>query len=419
VAVMIFVLPSFQTMVAWTGVCFHPFAVALSLWAIYNADKIPLDGHLFRRITSRYGLMAILAVICAHMVYQSTATFYWAMAAILIILDSTKNWDTYRKRLINIYSAGILGIGIYGLIFKIVGVLCKIKIATPYEPQKTTHDIIGKFSWFSQEVIPQALNLWSILPSKKIFLSLLIFLVGAFILESIRSRRISLVNVTIAVTLLLLSFLPNLLAVVNLNATRCAAGLTALCLISLIWGLNVYLNYIPQPIRSYLLTSILGLTCFYAVTTSYFNIDTFRARPSHLEYTFLKDAINSRQEKMKGVYIIQIGFDDFYRYYDEFGVLTSSWNWDIIPMFNCVMNEIAIEEGMEWRGVRLDPSNEVLLTYIFRDKNLQYYRLDLYLFANYERPPNLSDSILVIDMKSLYPAIRQTMGKHFDDKPIY
>jgi len=360
------------------------------------------------------------------MVYQSAATFYWVIAAVLL-LSNGKEGATYRGKAVNIFAAGFLATGIYACIFKILGATLPRHFITTYEPQKIGLDILPKLTWFFQDILPRVLNLWSIFPTKIIALSVTAFLMGAAALKLIsmaatHNRRGLVLKITVHAIginlLLVLSFLPNLVAVANVSPNRCLASLAALCLILLIWALKIYLHCVPGKARGKTLTAVLCLLCFYAVNTAHSNIDKFRVQPSRLEYTFFKDSLKLRDNKMTAIHIVQPQFDDFYHYDDEFGVLTSSWATDLIPFINCVLNEIAAEEGMHWVGLKADLKGNIF-SYTFKDRLSQagkFYTLNISLTTSHDEPPlgYFTDTVLIINLPSLYTPLRQLMGKQFD-----
>jgi hypothetical protein len=419
--VIVFSLPSFEVMADWAITSPIPIAVVFAILAFSMANQIPTHGSLWQRLLNPYGLGSISLMLIAHLFYPAAATFFWAMAGIMLMFPQTQDSPLLQKKLSNLYIVGFLGIALYFLLFKIGNqlVIIFLPFTSFYHPDQIASNLPEKFSWFCFIAVPQILRLWDIFPDRILPLTILTLIGGAFILHLKTnaksyppSRILSLLFIMIS--LVLLSYLPNLLAVINLSVYRCTAGITTLTVMALIWSIYTYcFTLLPKPLNSYLFTIILGTTCCFGIHQSYFNIDRYRASPSHLQYMYVKNSIEKFSRPFEHFVVLLPNNKNFYYSNDEFGTWFSGD--DFFSIVNSVFDELGRDNGWEWVGPQIHPSiAPVQYNYIEKTvhgtlyHSTQKFDLTITLAAPKKKVP---DSILFINMKSLYPALEQITSR--------
>ena len=425
-AIMLFSLPAFEVWVSHAGESFEVYALFFAIMAGYSADRIPLEGHFWERTAGRAGLLSMASLICSWMIYPSLAGFYWALALVLILAQRESESKGLRNKIWNIYIPGLAAAIFYACIYKFRKYFIKLIFVSAYQPDTMTTDIPDKILWFLGTVVPQSLNLWNIFPDIILPSIFSLFFAGAVIIKLIddggKGKNNFWLRATagflITVSLMILSYLPNLLVAINFNPYRCAAGLTAVFLIFLIWALRVYCRYIPKPAGSIAFTLILCVVCWWGISRCFNNIDHFRVKPSCLEYSFLRDSIVNFHGKLKEIDIIPPRFEGLYHYYDEFGVSTFEFNSsaNVVRLMNAVITGTFVGEGMKWASYHHKPT----YSYYFRepsgqkDQNYSLLKIRVVGYAKKDLP----SSTLLIDMNDLYAPLKQAMGRQSDFKTL-
>jgi hypothetical protein len=410
--VILFSLPAFEIWVSHAGESFEVYALFFVIIAVYAVDRIPMEGRLSNRIASLPGLVSTSSLICSWMIYPALATFYWALALVLILGQMENTGRGLRGKIENIYIPGLAAAFIYACIYGFSKHFIKLIFVNAYHPDALASNIVDKSLWFLLTVVPQSLNLWNIFPNKAMPVLFSLFIAGAVIITLRKAR------VFVILSLLILSYLPNLLVAVNFNPYRCGAGLTAVFVILLVWALRVYCRYLPGNAGPRVMTLILCIACIWGVGSSFYNIDRFRVKLSRLEYSFLRDSITHFHGKLKEIYIVAPKFDGLYHYYDEFGVCPFNFNTheNVVRLLNAVITGTPAGNRMIWDSYQNKPTYR----YYFKEQTGQdhsAYSL-LKIKVSGDAGTKLSDSTLYIDMNDLYGPLKQAMGRHYDFKVI-
>jgi len=421
-SVILFSLPAFGVWVFHAGESFEVYALVFVIIAAYAADRIPLQGHLLKRITSHDGLVTIFSLVLSWMIYPSLAAFYWPMALILILSQMEEDGKDWREKIGNIYFPGITAALFYACLYKLRIYFIKLTFISAYQPDTMTTDLADKCIWLFFTVIPQCLNLWNIFPNNFLPVFFFLFFAGAVIITLVEGYKIGFKQtwskamgfLLAALSILILSYLPNLLAAVNFNPYRCAAGLGAACVILLIWALRTYCRFFPDPARSRIMTLILGVVCLWGIGSSFYNIDRFRVQISRIEYSFLRDSLANFHGKLKEIYLVTPRFNGFYHFYDEYGVCPFYFDnhANAVRLMNAIITGTPAGNNMIW--------DKFSFRYFYKEQvgpQHSAYSL-LKIKVTEDTKIKLSDSTLLIDMNVLYGPFKQAMGRHYNFKVI-
>ncbi|HZC29313.1 MAG TPA: glucosyltransferase domain-containing protein, partial [Gaiellaceae bacterium] len=156
-ALSVVTLPSFQVYASWAVLFEAPFAAILAGLAWLCASSA-LGGE--RRALLVRGALAAGLLFTALLIYQPAAMFFWVFAAIDVLPRNVRLVD----------GAKTLGFGVAVAVVALAGAYVVTKVAVqhygaPGGGRSTlTHDVVGKVRWFWDQPLPNALNLFNLVP---------------------------------------------------------------------------------------------------------------------------------------------------------------------------------------------------------------------------------------------------------------
>lgn len=342
---LIVTLPSFQILVAMAGYTFQLTGVLLALLAVTCADKIPLEG-MRRGIVNWPLWTALIFMLAAIATHPSTAMFYWAGAAMVLVRFSGTPTGDPIKKAAALFGTGMTAMLLYAVVLKVTRHLHLPAELGFYNPYDINTDVIKKIAWFLSEPMVNALNLWNIFPSVVTTATSATGLFAIAIAAGvIRLRRAPLGTVTRAIVLtaaLVLSFSTNLLAVSDAPFYRCCIALSSVILIywaaALLWCGDKMPPRIGGP-GVIIVTIIAALT---ALTTARDTLVRYRVYPSRMETDLIRDEMRRRDVFQFGrVHIYRPDRKKIRNRYDEFGGPTSSFRGDRVGLVMAGIREHA------------------------------------------------------------------------------
>ena len=375
-ALFIFTLPAFQVFMAWSGnVNWHTgmFLSTVSAMLLYkNALNNP--DRTMKSFVNRYSLLSLFFLCLANTIYPASATFYWAVLALIILASSPDSRPRQKKIIIDFYAIGLTSLGLYAVMLKILN---RIYPGGPglYNPYHLSTDTLGKLNWFIREPLFNALNLHNIFPEKSMAMGLSVFLVVTLIVVVIQlkdKKKISIwkaggrgfLFLGVYLSLLILSFLPNLLAVKNAAFYRCSSALAAIVAVLFIWAVSQWMIFVPSKIKTITLTGILLILFFCGAQKAFFNILDYRVIPTKVEFAYFKGILdNINLDRFSHIHLIRPEKSFVSERYDEFGILTSNNLHALAFFLSCIAEE---------SGGKLD-FGRVDLTSQFIDKDKERY----------------------------------------------
>lgn len=217
-------LPPFQVEASWAFHCAHPYAVALSGLAFcFVRRSFDLDSDSRRWI--RYGL-AVGLILAALLIYQPAGMFFWVFVAI-DLFSTEKSPQEILKRLFTygcICAIALMaGYGVYRLGIKLFG----SDYLTPDRSKLVTNPW-AKLQWFVHEPLVNALNLYRIRATPRFALTVLVVIVAGLMFFFQGSWRVRIAKMAMALSLLPISYLPNLVTAENWASYRSQISLTSL-----------------------------------------------------------------------------------------------------------------------------------------------------------------------------------------------
>ncbi len=313
--VTVLTLPSFQVLAVWSQAVYITIAFPLAAFSAVLVRKtffLKLNSQFFLNKTT-WSAMGLLFLSLGT--YQPSAMIYWGMAAAWILIHQNIKsiflpTSEGKNSSLNFFLIGFLTLMIYLLVLQIFKPHYIRYVMFINNPYGINIDFLGKLKWFIEEPVLNVLNLWNIFPRKilPMIISGFIFLTIILIvyrtlrrspnpIEKIGALRRMIKYFFIFIGLMILSYLPNLIAVGNAPWYRCTASLSFFTMLILVWALMQWLSILPKPYAQGLLTGILLILCLYGVVKTHKNSLNYRFKFSVLEFLYLKQ--NCQQIDLK------------------------------------------------------------------------------------------------------------------------
>lgn len=382
--IIVFTLPPFEVIVAWAACVVIATAIFIAVMAAVVARKSKAA--------------AVLLLVVSLLIYQPAAMFYWVMAA-LAVLPAAAQSDFKTRPAVMLFGIGLCAAGIYAVITAVSHRFITVDPGHIMNPFEITGDYLGKISWFFKEPLVNSLNLWNIYPSKKAAILGGLFIVASWLHYYFngKNKGPAVRICALTVTLLFLSFLPNLLARTNLGAYRCSLALTPLVVIALWMAVNYWADRIFKSTGRNIFTIILIVGSLLGVYKAYDNILRYRVVPSQRELGYMKAALAkddlSRYREILVVHPRRFSSDIRVRY-EEF--VTPSLSY---LCFLCMVSTALSELGFE---NQFTSSREFILAVKIpgdQGPRVHYPKISM---GFDDGPPVTDPSTLVIDMARFF-----------------
>jgi len=406
-AITLFTLPPFQVFISWSGnVAWHTTLLLSTINAMILYRR--LEHHPEESIgqfLKRRSLFPAILFFMALLIYPAVAMFYWAMLALILLGQSSAQ----QKRSAAIFAAiGFLYFGLYSLMLAAFKIFYR-ETHGIYNPYNFCTDISEKISWLIREPLTNALNLHSIYPRTWVAVSWAAFVVLSAAVFCVRTKpafqKISFYS-ALFFSLLILSFLPNLSAQVNVGFYRCSTGLSALILIAVIWAVHSWMIFFPDKIkpRACLLTFLI---LFCAGTQQAFsNVLNHRALPSTIELSELGNIAKYLNfDRFQHIHILRPLASPQDRY-DEFGTLTTSFFHNVAPFFTHIAEANGQSIGIKKPDLTTHFIKERdypgrLPNYIIAAKRPHVYLKESASTFDIHLAEKIPDNELIIDLRSI------------------
>lgn len=222
ISVSIISLPSIQVWASWAVLFEAPVAAFLSGVAALRAASA---FRLASRRATRRRVEATALLLLALLTYQPAAMFFWVFLAIDTLRPSERLGSAARR-----IGAGV-GVGAAAMALSYVAVLLGKQFfgsLGQFDRSSLTLDIVEKLSWFADEPLVNALNLFDLTPTIRLAAAVAILsLLGIGLLHREQGWE-ALGFVGIALLLVPLAYLPNLAVEENWASYRSLGALSSL-----------------------------------------------------------------------------------------------------------------------------------------------------------------------------------------------
>jgi hypothetical protein len=217
---LLLVLPAAQVSVAWATMFIVPVSMIFALTA---SGLLLRDVLEHGRVRPPALILPVVLLSLAVTSYQPGAMSFWLGLAIVVLGGSQVRHDL--PLLLRLWGASLVVCTaslVVGFVVLRVGVATQ---AVSGERAGTVTDVPGKVEWFLTVALPRALDPWSLTPRPLFALAVAtVLVVGVLLLDAPTAWRRA-VNVAMASSLVVLSYVPNLLVAENWASTRTMVAL--------------------------------------------------------------------------------------------------------------------------------------------------------------------------------------------------
>jgi hypothetical protein len=219
--VSIATLASFQVYISWAAIGEAPYVAMLGGLAFL---RLRSGFDLRGRAAVVRGAQAAALLLCALLIYQPAAMFFWVFAAIDLLRPAQRlrlAWLKFGQSLVVAavasffaYAAVRIGVHFYGGAFS--------------GRTNLMHDLVGKARWFWNEPIVNSLGMFGLLPTETVAIAVVILIAAGILLLHSDAGRHAFGFLGLAAALVPLSYLPNLAVAEEFASYRSIGALASL-----------------------------------------------------------------------------------------------------------------------------------------------------------------------------------------------
>ena len=274
-------------------------------------------------------------------IYQPTAMFFWVFASIFLLNEKIIFRDFLRRFLLyaSVMAAGL----VIGFIAWESGKFLFPQALGP-ERSELVSNIFNKILWFFKDPLVSALNLHIITPSLKIALGVSILIVTGLFYFSKRPAGQRFAVLLILLSILPLSYMPNLAAAHSWASYRSLAALAPLIVLYTVFALKKYLTFLGDNPGKIFLSGFLFVTALFSGITAHRNLDIFFIHPQMAEATAVRKELSRADlSNVDRIYFVMTTWEDHLApsvRYDEFGMPSSAWPWSSQAMAAILLREL-------------------------------------------------------------------------------
>lgn len=305
-SLLICMLPSSQIIVAWMVCTTYTYSAALSSIAAmimldYSSGKS--DQRKVNKIAKQ--VSAVILMIIALNLYQSTAMMYWAVGVIYFLTRKNCNYmdKEFRRYTVTFFFIGLFSMAFYYLIFiKIIPTYFYPAIEVTRGAVKTL-TFKSTVLWFIARPLKHALNLWYMKPNLIVTLLVSTVIITGIRLNILRERReieniatSSFVTKYLLITLLIILTYLHLILVISAIGYRNMVAISpalSMLLFFAIFNIVEYFNSIPSfssRTRNTIITVFFVVLTVVTGISAYNNLNNFAALHAG-EFRFVENAI--------------------------------------------------------------------------------------------------------------------------------
>ena len=254
------------------------------------------------------------------------------------------------------------------------------------------------------------MNLWNIYPTDQYAWIVLFIIMSGALLRGINiirqaspAQKINVsyqifLRILFVILLLVLSFLPNLLAVGNVVQYRTCIALTPMVLVVLLWAIDQWGQLLPKSLGNKVFTGILLGGCLAGGFLTHYVVKHYRVIPSQMELQYVKKILQEHDlSEYYKIHFIQPEWSARYRY-DEFMTPSTSMDFNLWFMVRCVLKELKIETQavpntpsvLRIANAQLNPNS---------DYNFHYFLIET---SRKDEEINIDEKTILIDMNKLH-----------------
>lgn len=332
-------IPAFQVLVSWSIASLYIFPAIGSYFAVWFGLK-GLNEEFKRPTRIAYAGAGVISLFLALSLYQPTSMFFWLFVAITIFNDASFTRKTARRAILMLVifgAAAVLNLAYFECAKAIIGTASLL-------PQRShlVTDLGNKLQWFLSEPLKEALNLNRLQPSSKMAgtvalllgVGLMLFFRGNFLMRA--------AQLLMAVSLIVLSYLPNLAIAENFGTYRTQAGLEVLILFYCALAARGALRTLSGKGDGIIYGATLSGLAALSIMVAHYHVLNFFVIPQTLELGLMKQQVYGEfgiaMEKHPLILKREETLAPFVRY-DEFGLPSLAQSWVPEPVTFLLLRE--------------------------------------------------------------------------------
>lgn len=288
-ALVMCMMPPFQVFVSWAATAFYAMGALVAGMALLLADRAYLQTEVIARY--RLALAATLVLLAALLIFQPSAMFYWVFAAILLFKPDASFADIWRRF---VWYSGIciVAMGVAFGICQLGRIHFQDICPLPHRRSHLTADPWGKCLWFFNQPLMTCLNFGWLFPKWRLALDVAIFIVSGLILYTRGKISTRVGQILLAVSIIPLSYLPNLVIEENWASYRTECALGSIIVLYTFLALLGFRQTVFRSIREPLFLALIGTFAFATMTVAFSNTLLYFVVPNSLEFSILRGQLN-------------------------------------------------------------------------------------------------------------------------------
>ncbi len=290
VSLIMCTMPPFQVYASWASTAFYATGALVAGLALHVAERAYLKTEIASK--TRLAIASIALLLSAVLIFQPSAMFYWVFAAILLLKPDMTISDLV-KRFVWYGGLCVVALG-FGYVICNWGRnhfadLCPL----PHQRSHLTTHIKDKLVWFFTQPMTACLNFgWLFLNAKAAITTGVATIVGmALYLRGKVSNQI--VKLLVALSIVPLSYLPNLVIEENWASFRTECALSSIVVLYAFFALLGFRQTILRSIREPYFNALLVSLTVASMAVAFNNIYTFFVVPNSLEFAILRGQMNT------------------------------------------------------------------------------------------------------------------------------
>lgn len=290
VSLIMCTMPPFQVYASWASTAFYASGALVAGLALHVAER----AYLKKEISSKIGLAiaSIALLLSAVLIFQPSAMFYWVFAAILLLKPDMTVSDLL-KRFVWYGGLCVVALG-FGYVIcnwgrNYFADVCPL----PHQRSHLTTHIKDKLVWFFTQPMTACLNFgWLFLNGKAAIAAGVATMIGmALYLRGKVSDQV--VKILVALSIIPLSYLPNLVIEENWASFRTECALSSIVVLYAFFALLGFRQTILRSIREPYFNALLASLTVASMAVAFSNVYTYFVVPNSLEFAILRGQMNT------------------------------------------------------------------------------------------------------------------------------
>jgi hypothetical protein len=333
-------LPSFQVYAAWATVSFYPCAMLVAAGGLQLVERACKEGKNKRQWWWAIGAICLMTL--ALTIHQSSAMFFWVLAAIFLLSTQMVGKELLRR--VRWYT-GVMVVSLsLGYVIFRIGLWLYGMGPVGEQRASVVTNLWEKISWFVTEPLTNALNGINLFPSYKLAGGVFLWTIGGLALLLRGTAREKVTKSICLLALLPLSYLPNLLVAENWASYRTLGVLTSLVALYVFAALSGYEQLLRRFVAVRLCSIVLGVVALCSAILAARQVSIYFAIPQHQELEFMRRGLAQTDlSRVRSIYVIGSRGNDLLApavRYDEFGFPSSAAFWVPKPAVYLLLREM-------------------------------------------------------------------------------